>query len=624
MRGTRPSAPWLAWIAAPLLSLLLTGCANLNGLLERANGQRNTPSTTSEGPQRQAYKLQVQAPSPLAELLSEHLDLARFQRVGENEGLSRGELERLASGTPAQVRSLLETEGYFNASAEVLWGEQEQGLPQLTVRVTPGPQARISALDLSFDGALQNPQEADAQALAQGLRRQLLQDFGLQPGRAFRQADWSSAKTESLARVRSSGYPLARWAHTSARVQADNNQVELELLLHSGPLFRLGELQIEGLKHYSENTVRRLSRLRSGQVFTERALLDLQEDILKTQLFDGATVEIQPETSQAEATPVLIKLREAPLQQATTGVGYSANKGQGVKLEYLHRQPFGLSMRSLSKLDYSRELRSASIELTSHPQPDLYSSLGSLTLEEDRSTELISTNLLARLGRLRETARDERLDYLELLRSRERLRSLSYSISAVSVNTQRIWRRVDSQLLPTDGHTATLLLGLGQARSTLADRGGFASAHLKLGWYKPLAGRRWFASARLELAQLQARSEVDIPDRLLYRAGGDDSVRGYAYRSLGPQLGSYTLGGSRLFTGSVELARPLSASLPAFWGAAFIDAGRAANSWRQIDPAVGWGVGLRWRSPVGPLRLDLARGEELKKWRLHFSVGIVL
>jgi translocation and assembly module TamA len=77
-----------------------------------------------------------------------------------------------------------------------------------------------------------------------------------------------------------------------------------------------------------------------------------------------------------------------------------------------------------------------------------------------------------------------------------------------------------------------------------------------------------------------------------------------------------------LLTGSLEVARPLLASLPSVWGALFIDGGRAAESFSNFDAAMGYGVGVRWRSPVGPLRMDVAWADETQKFRLHFSVGI--
>ena len=134
----------------------------------------------------------------------------------------------------------------------------------------------------------------------------------------------------------------------------------------------------------------------------------------------------------------------------------------------------------------------------------------------------------------------------------------------------------------------------------------------------------WYATARVEAGQVFANGNVGIPDTLLFRAGGDDSVRGYKYRSLGPTVDGALLSGRVLLTGSAEMARPLSPRLPAVWGAGFIDAGQAADRWQNLRPVFGYGVGVRWRSPVGPLRLDLAYGQKVHQFRIHLSVGIAL
>jgi translocation and assembly module TamA len=113
-----------------------------------------------------------------------------------------------------------------------------------------------------------------------------------------------------------------------------------------------------------------------------------------------------------------------------------------------------------------------------------------------------------------------------------------------------------------------------------------------------------------------------VPDTQRFRAGGDDSVRGYEYRSLAPIVGGVVTSGDVLFTASAEIARPITPRLPGVWGAVFIDAGRAADRWGDLDPAVGYGVGVRYRSPIGPLKIDLARGHETGNVRLHFTVGV--
>jgi translocation and assembly module TamA len=140
--------------------------------------------------------------------------------------------------------------------------------------------------------------------------------------------------------------------------------------------------------------------------------------------------------------------------------------------------------------------------------------------------------------------------------------------------------------------------------------------------YRPMPGG-WFGQARVEAGEVFAKDSPASIDALGFRAGGDDSVRGYAYRSLGPIRDGAVASGRVLFTASVEAARPVSARMSTLWGAVFVDAGQAADDWRSLNPVLGYGVGLRWRSPVGPLRLDLAYGHELERVRMHFSVGIV-
>ena len=139
--------------------------------------------------------------------------------------------------------------------------------------------------------------------------------------------------------------------------------------------------------------------------------------------------------------------------------------------------------------------------------------------------------------------------------------------------------------------------------------------------YRPLGGL-WNLQWRLEAGEVFAKSDVTIPDTLLFRAGGQDSVRGYGYRTLGPEVNGVVTSGRMLFTSSVEFARPFSSQIPALWGAVFIDAGNASNSWNDMRPAIGVGPGIRWRSPVGALRVDLAYGVDDRKWRLEVSLGI--
>ena len=124
---------------------------------------------------------------------------------------------------------------------------------------------------------------------------------------------------------------------------------------------------------------------------------------------------------------------------------------------------------------------------------------------------------------------------------------------------------------------------------------------------------RWFANARVEAGQVFVEQPIAVPDPILFRAGGDNSVRGYDYRTLGPTVNGAVVGGRVLLTGSLEFEHALLDRLPALLGAVFVDAGDAADRWSELRPVFGYGVGVHYRSPVGPLRLDVAYGQDVAR-----------
>ena len=557
-----------------------------------------------------ALTLKIDGPTALTDLLDAHLELARTLREGEASELSADELARLAAAAPAQARELLQTEGYFDADVRI-----EASTGGWTLHVLPGARSNIAEVTLYFEGDLGAPAQ-------EGVSAQMRRAWTLPAGRPFTQADWAAAKTDLLTRVRAAGWPLARWSSTVARVETATHAVYLSLLLDSGPRTLLGELQIVGLNLQSEASVRRLAGFKPGTPYSQSLLDDFEDRLRRTQLFDGVSVALAPEldAAHAGAAPVIVRLREASKTQTTVGVGYHTNTGQSASLEVLDRQPFGLPMTARNKLQFGRELSSGELELSSYPQADMSRNLASLQAERDSSGAEILDSLSARVGRVREQGHDERLVYSEFLHSLQTDATGRSTSDALSFNVQWKRSRVDNPLLPTDGTQALLLLGAGRAEASNADSGIFGRARLLLQAYKPLGG--WYGSTRLELAEVFASGNIGVPQKLLWRAGGDDSVRGYAYQELGPTVNGLAVGGRVMATGTLEIAHPLAASLPNLWGATFIDGGQAAQRWQDFRPDWGVGAGIRWRSPVGPLRVDVARGIELHHWRLNFSVGV--
>jgi translocation and assembly module TamA len=592
-------------------------------------GKRDAKSADEEPAQVALYQFEVVAPEPLDKLLETYLDLARFRKAPRSDAVTVVELDRLAAAAPAQARALLETEGYFNSTVTSERSTDTNGTPRVRLVVAPGPRTLVRDVALEANGAL-----ADAarrgDAVAAGQLIALRNFWPLRPGQPFRQATWNDAKNSTLAQLRAEGYPAATWQRTAAQVDAQANSAALDVVVDSGPLFRLGEIKVEGIERYDDDAVRRLATFAPGTPYREKLLLDYQERLVKAGLFQGASVEVDPDPARAAAAPVTVKVKEQTLQQATLGVGYSANTGPRVTLEHYHRRVFGTRWIAHNKFEFGPELKSFGTEFTSYPLDGYYRNLIAANGERLRSAEELRTSWTVRLGRSQDTGRIERLYYAEAVHARVDSALLSSSSDAVSANYQWVLRDLDNVLLPTRGYAvkAQGAFGHGSGREYLPgpgtlteSKGPFGRAYGRVIWYQPL-GSAWYATFRGEAGEVFAKSRIGVPDPLLFRAGGDESVRGYGYRTLGPNINGAVASGRVLLTASAEVARPISERLPSVWWAAFIDAGNAADRWVDLDPVLGYGLGLRWRSPVGPLRVDLAYGQEERRVRLHLSVGI--
>jgi len=617
-RAALQRALWL------LLVLALAGCSHL------PFGNQAPAETPAEAPRPPQFRLDVEAPGALRTLLLQHLDLARLQKAADVDELTRGEIDRLIGAASGQALSLLETEGHFNPVVKVQRVDDGAEPPLLRMTVQPGPRATISRLTLEVQGGLPDEQAAgrdEAEALALALQA----EWALQPGQPFTQSAWDASKNRVLATLRANGYLSAQWAGTAAQVNTEDDSVRLFLVADSGDLFRVGSIRFAGLERFDEGAVMPAARELLGKPATEQLLRDVQDRILNLGLFQTVVIDVDPAADEPAKAPALVALREQSLQQATVGVGYADDTGFQATLEHTQRRIFDTRWALYNKLQVGQNLNSWSGELVSHLQSDGWRTLFATNFERLESDDELRKSWYLRGGRTRDTLRIWRLAYLEYADARLETSAGVNDSDALSGNYHWVWRDVDDLRTPTRGSVWSLQGALGYARGTTTapddsvlsvDSGIFGRAYARLQSYLPL-GNSFYGSGRVELGQVFVRETLSVPDTLLFRAGGDDSVRGYAYRSLGPELGGVTVSGDTLFTASLQVARPILADYPSFLWALFVDAGNAANGWNNMRPVLGYGVGLHWRSPVGPLRIDLAYGDEVRKLRLHFSVGVV-
>jgi translocation and assembly module TamA len=192
---------------------------------------------------------------------------------------------------------------------------------------------------------------------------------------------------------------------------------------------------------------------------------------------------------------------------------------------------------------------------------------------------------------------------------------ISSRAKSVPVTFSITKRDLDSLIAPTRGYVVNGQLGAA-VLPVLTDE-KFIRAYGRFINYRPL-GKAGTLILRGEAGALGSKDKDGVPRTVLFRAGGDQSVRGYAYQELGVRVGNAITGARYLATASAEYDWWFK---PPYGAAIFIDAGNAADKINDLKPKYGYGVGARWRSPVGPINVDVAYGQAVKKVRLHFSLG---
>ncbi len=595
---------------------------------------QTAPSNT--GQSENSFDIAVRTPpefAALRELVEKHNELQRYRAVAD---LDDAELARLVVLAEANIRNLAGTLGYFSPTVEIT--QEKAGLqrPLIAITITPGPATTIASTRFDFAGDIASSPDA---AAAQ--KNDIQGNWLLPKGQPFTQDAWDSAKTQALRTLTARRYPMGRISSSLADIDPAGNTADLSLALDSGPLYRLGPLQITGVSRYSSVLVPRLAQLKEGAVYDQKELIDAQQRIGTSGYFDSATVLIDVEGDPA-AVPVQVQVREAKLQKIVLGVGASTDSGPRVSLEHSHNRAAGTDWRAVTKLQLERKSPSFQTEWTSLPDAGNWRWIGLARAGSIDDDTLITNDQRLRFGRTQQGEKIDRNVYLQYDRSRVKVSSgvlaggaeaaMADTGDGSAISANYVWtgRYFDSLPLPRSGFGLGFELGGGFTLSTAdgAKRQPFVRGVGRwLGIY-PLAGSR--VAVRAEAGAVVAKDSARVPSSTLFRTGGDSTVRGYGLRDIGIQLpggnGACVIGPGRyMAVGSVEWQRPIqSKGIPSDWEhTLFVDAGGVADKPQALRASVGIGTGVRFKSPIGPLQIDLAYGVKVKRLRLHTSVGFV-
>ena len=508
----------------------------------------------------------------------------------------------------------MEPYGYYDARIAVTIEEEGGGAYRLRVKVEPGEPIRVAEVTVALHGP--GAEEAPLKELAAA--------FPLKKGDVLLQRKYEEAKEALLARAQERGYLDAAYSQHEIRIAKATSTARIRLELETGSRYFFDGARIEGADDYPDWFLRRYLAFKPGEPFSYAKLGETQVNFTNSERFREITVTPEKAEAHASQVPVLVQVKPAPSKTLRQGIGYGTDTGGRVNVRYRDLNVLKSGHEFSSNLYVSERLQGLA---AGYIVPDA---------AEIRST----TSVLVNLQREDTSTYVTRLAFLELGKNRGfgkrelgtaylRLQREDYTIGTQDSNSRLVLPGLrisgdhyDNPTRPVRGFRYGLdlkgthpILGSDTALVQIISEGSWL---VSMPWQLLLHTR---AKAGFTLLNDPLS---DLPPSLRFFAGGDQSIRGYSYQSLGPtDATGQVVGGKHLLEGSVEIERALFSD----WGVSvFYDAGNAFDSLQGMRVAQGAGVGLHYYTPVGALNLSLARqvGVDDPGYRIHFTVGFEL
>lgn len=517
-------------------------------------------------------------------------------------------LRRYANHAEEQVRSALKALGYYQPGIQrEVTGDDP---PRLILTVDPGEPVRIRSREVKIVG----PAADDPEFLPR-----------LPPapaeGDILNHGEYNSLRQLIQNRASRLGYFDGEFTRRELRVDPEEKVADIRLEFRSGERYELGEVSFEGDHPFEDQLLQGFVRFEPGAQYHADKVARLNSDLSNSGYFSQAVVGASPADAENGRIPVRVTL--TPRERRSVGVGVGASTDVGPRFRGTWTEhwvnPMGHSRGAETELAQRRQSLTGWYELPLEPPMTDSLRLGAGYQRED--IEDVESERLT-LGQQWKHQMDSGWQRVASLRwEGER-----FTFGDGAEETTRLllpgvaYSRLeaDSPLDPSRGYRLQFDVtgGLRDALSTVDVLHVSAQAKGLI----TLADRHRVLG-RFQIGGVATNRFSDVPPSLRFFAGGDQSVRGYAYESLSPEdEDGNAIGGRFQLVGSVEYQYQF---LDRWRVAAFVDEGNAIDD--LADPlATGVGMGIRWISPVGPLRLDIAKGldEEFGGgWRLHFSMG---
>jgi translocation and assembly module TamA len=550
-------------------------------------------------------KLDINGLKPaLEEAVRSGLTLQQYR----DRAVSEAQLRRLVSRGEQEIAATLEAWGYYSGTVRSHMAPNAAGSFDVVYDIEPGEPTRVTGSHVTVRG-----EAAAVPAVASAL-----ESFLPQAGERFDHAQYEASKTAIEKALGDSGFLGAKLVTHRVEVHSMKRSADIELAWDGGPRYQFGPTQFTGGQFPTE-LLERFVPWREGDDYSAAQLLDMQQRLVSGDYFSTVTVQPHPEKAVDLKVPIQVELTAAKRNIYSAALYASTDRGAGVDFSVQRRWLNDKGHKGQAEFDLAQKLKAVEVSyripLPGRRQRQL-SFAGTYRDEETESSISQTEKLAANLAR---KWNGYTLVYgLQFLAGDFEIGSEDGNSSLFFFEGALTRARSDQPTFARRGYSYTLTVR-GTPFDTLTDT-RFGAADLEVKWLHAFG-----LDTRLILRGEVGAMAVDdfdlLPPELRFFSGGDRSIRGFGYEEIGSRnAAGDVIGGDRLAEGTVELERYFRRG---FGAAVFVDAGDSFLG-EDFRLHVGAGAGIRWKSPVGVLRLDLAypvKSVDSSGWQIHFNIG---
>lgn len=518
-------------------------------------------------------------------------------------------IRRLFADADSSIREALEVVGYYSVDIDKsldLTGTCWQA--RFTITLGQPVVLRDVSINIDTSGAVNSEMD------------KVIADCAIQPGDVLSHASYEACKRRITQAAQNRGYFSSQLVEQRIDVFPDEYAADIRLYFTTGPRYVFGLITFEQ-EVLDPDLMNRFVRITPGEPYDAERVRRLQRYMVTSAYFDQVLLTRNPRGEPYNDVPIHIELTPGKQFQYNAGIGFATDVGPRLRFGVLNRRRNKHGHQTEFELNLSKVISDVGVtyRIPLDKPKDWFTTDAGFKYEDNDSfrSKLFTTGV----QRIQE--RDN--DWIRTLFLNLRLEE--YSTSAIDEDRSKLltpgvsyaFVEEDFPPRPFEGHRTTI--GLQGAVEGLITDTSFAQVYGNTKWVFGLwSGGRLLTRAEAGFTLIDRLAT--LPASVRFFAGGDTSVRGYAYKSLGPTdpFGN-VVGGENLLVGSVEIDQGVGDD----WAVAvFIDSGNAYDEVAEFETATGVGAGIRWFSPLGPIRVDVAfplREDAPDEYRLHITLG---